>query len=309
MMKKSILLIIIAMVFTQVYSQEWEIEGHEIKVKKTGSKLTLSWDHSDHVLLISADTIYPFNTGFDFAFLLFEQNGKLGVVDPFDLYVIAEAQYESFKLVDAQLPYIFAKENVEYSVLMDNFQPLFKEKFKKIQHLDTPGYSEFLFLVENNDKKGVIDLEGDGIFILKMVYDDIILLPETSLEDIRFHVRKGAKEGICGYGNVILKPKYNEVKQIVGDGPEAYLVKKRNKKGMIIEGYKDHPIIFDKISFVGNAWPSGYIIFEKKGKFDVLEGDSQLNFKPRFDKVWTETKDGKEILYMSKDGEISTINL
>jgi len=305
-MKKNSFIVFLIFLSLQLNAQKWEIKDHGIKIEKKAVQLVLSCSYMDAPLVIEADTVYQVN--WYESYLIFRTNGKLGMINPSDMNVIMKPRFEFLNHFDGEVNFILAKENNKLSLLdAETLKPLFNEKFDKVQVVDSTGYYYDWYLVENNGKKGIINIQ-ERYFFIKMVYDDIIF-ESTERRDIRFLVRKGKKYGIGDCEALVLDAKYDEIKLFMGDcGNASYIVKKGKKYGITKGTYRGYPIVFDKISFVGKKWPYGYMILEKKGRFDVID-DGLKDFEPRFDKVWTEIKDKKETLYMSKDGEVSTINL
>lgn len=286
------------------FAQNWNYPLFNLSVSKKGGNLVLCNLEMDDSLTLKADTIFLLKS-YNFELFLYKKNDMIGIFDPHDFVTRTKPIYSHFTFLDSANQILLLKHKKQYQIVEGtNLTPVFKETFDTIYPIQAQNPHNY-YVVSKKSRKGIISLQLFD-YILPIEFNKIDIL-EVDYNRILTILQKGKKYGAGDYLGIEVQTMYDEVKYIGGSRKHnLFRVKKKNKYGLVYETELRYPTIFDTIEFVGKPWPYGYIILKSEGKYDVAE-DNMLPFKPKYDKVWTEKKENKVIIYMKKDGKTETI--
>jgi len=311
-MKQTLYTIITLFFFSHIQAQEQVIPDPYLKVIRTGGMITLSLYEDEYSITFPGDTVYRLE---QFELMVVIDDGLIGIVDPWDLYVVVEPVLSLLEPFDEET--ILVKKKGKYYVMYP-FEFSFKDpllEFDSIYPFTPPGevvYNDMhMYILENKGKFGLYNTWYGWDEFIPVKYDEIKLLASHEY-GIVYKLRKGKKWGAGDCESYETKIAYDDIDWLIGSCQDNYFrVRKDGKSGLVATwNYGDYvyPPEFDKISFAGTQIGNGYFILKKGDKWDVVD-DSFPLFEPRYDNVHIVETEGLIRISMEADGDISTLEI
>ena len=311
-MKQIITVIICSICLMHIQAQEQIIPDPEFKVIRKDGMITVFTSDDGYSLTFPGDTVYRLE---NFEFMVVVENGKIGIVDPWDMYIVVKPVYTYLAPFD-EISVLVKKKN-KYSLLFPFGDGLDIQymKFDTLYPLTPPGepvYNDMhMYILENKGKFGIYNTWNGPMEYLPVKYDEIRLLASHS-DGIVYKLRKGKKWGAGDCETYETKIMYDDIDWLTGSCADNYFrVEKNGKFGLVTTysyGEYVYSPIFDMISFAGPYAGYGYFILKMGDKYDVVDNDL-IPFQPRYDNVWILEMVGKTRISMQAGDEITTLDI
>jgi hypothetical protein len=312
---KHTLSIIMIIFLSHIYlgAQEQIFPDPDLKVVKKNGEITVSFPDGRHSMSFPGDTVYRLESD---GFMVVVHKGKLGIIDPWDLYWIIEPTYENI-IASFTEETALVKKNGKYSIVIpydDGFdQPYMK--FDTIYPLTPAGEEVYngmhMYVLKNKGKYGLYTAWSGPEEFLPIKFDEIKLLASHS-DGIVYKMRKGKKWGAGDCETYETKIAYDDIHWLTGSCANNYFrIEKKDHYGLVATySYGDYvyPPMYDMISFAGEYIGNGYFILKKGDKYDVVD-DTFPPFQPRYDNVHIMETEGLTRISMEADGKISTLEI
>ncbi|MBL7111730.1 MAG: WG repeat-containing protein [Bacteroidales bacterium] len=310
---KNLLYIIAFFCFVHIQAQEQIIPDPDLKVTKKNGMITVSLpDDNSYSITFPGDTVYRLEI---FNFMVVVNKGKMGIIDPWDLYMVVKPVYSYVAPFDEAS--VLVRRGKKYSIVFPFEDGFDKEYFKidTLYPLTPPGelvYNDMhMYILVNKGKYGIYNTWSGTEEFLPVKYDEIRLIASHD-DGIVYKMRKGKKWGAGDCETYETKIIYDDIDWLTGSCANNYFrVKKDGRFGLVATysyGEYVYPPEFDMVSFAGEYIGNGYFILKMGDKYDVAD-DTFPPFQPRYDNVWLMETDGLTRISMQAGDEISTIEI
>ncbi len=311
-MKHTLFIIITIFCLSYIQAQEQTIPDPDLKVIKKDGVITVSLPDGSYSLTFPGDTVYRLK---QFEFMVVVDKGRMGIIDPWDLYWMVEPVYTCIEPFDEEM--VLVRKKGKYSTVAP-FEDGFNHPYFKVDTLypfTTPGEPVYnnmnMYILENKGKFGLYNTWQYTSEFIPVKFDEIKLLASHE-NGIVYKMRKGKKWGAGDCETYETKIIYDDIEWLTGSCANNYFrVKKDGKKGLVATysyGEYVYPPEFDKVLFAGEYIGNGYFILKKGNKWDVVD-DTFPPFQPRYDNVWLMETDGLTRISMQAGDEISTLDI
>ncbi|MBL7113513.1 MAG: WG repeat-containing protein [Bacteroidales bacterium] len=311
-MKHLLYIIIVFFCFVQIQAQEQIIPDPDLKVIKKDGVITVSLPDDSYSLTFPGDTVYRLQ---QFEHMVVVDKGKMGIIDPWDLYMVVKPVYTFLAPFDNNS--VMVKKKGKYSLVFpfeNGFESEYLE-FDTLYPLTPPGepvYNDMqMYILENKGKYGIYNTWYGPEKYIPVKYDEIKLLASHS-DGIVYKMRKGKKWGAGDCETYETKIIYDDIDWLTGSCSNNYFrIEKDSKFGLVATysyGEYVYPPEFDMVSFAGEYIGNGYFILKSGDKWDVVD-DTFPPFQPRYDNVWLMETDGLTRISMQAGDEITTLEI
>ena len=250
-----------------------------------------------------------FNQGYEY-FSLYTTN-KWGVINQNGEEVIAPSYREMIiipnKSKDVFLCMYNINENNETyqtkAINSKNEQIFMKyQQIEALENIDKNGnvwYEENVLKVRNNNKYGLIDLNGREI--LPCEYEDITVLKGIANS---FIIKRNNKLGLTNEnGSIIIEPSYNEIKNLGETYKEGYItINEEGKYGVVSSTKKQ--ILENKYDEIMQVYLSDSYLVKESDKTKLINSSGEAVLESGFDEIKSKTRNGFIIVKDNLYGEI-----
>lgn len=239
-------------------------------------------------------------------------NGKYGVINSRGKEII-KPTYDEMIIVPNKSKAVFIctydtnYESGTYKtkVLNEKGKEIFTgyDKVEPIALLDNSNnlsYIQTALKVEKNGKYGLINMEGKQI--LNTEYDDIYALKNTENTLI---IKSNENIGVSDeLGNIIIEPKYAEIKAIEDNYKYGYIVKNDDNKFGIIDANKK--VIFEpEFEEIKSIYGAGKYVVKEDGDLRIIDSEKIVALRVGFDDVVSINGDNVVVIKNNKYGVLN----
>lgn len=224
-----------------------------------------------------------------------KEQEKYGVISLDGSKVYLDIKYDEISF-NEQLQEFLVKAESKYGVMSKDGKQIIKLDYDKLQLLDNINN---LYYVEKNGKKGVLDRNGNALGgILYVEYDQVgissNLFPSNNIEnsmllyDNCIPVKKGNKWAIFDKtGKVISDFKWDDL---------GYIETTTNNTNV---SNTNNILLIEEVN--------GIVVCQN-GKYGIVSSEGNLIVNPVYNKIYSETINGKELYYLQFENTVIELN-
>lgn len=231
-------------------------------------------------------------------------NSKWGVIDS-NGDVLIEPQYEEMIVIpNSSKPYFVCTFDVDYATgtyktkVVNEKNELVYSEYENITFMDyfedeSIKYLDNILKVQNNDKYGLISINGNKI--LDCDYEEISILNGVSNSLL---IKKDGLLGLSDYnGNIIIEPKYKDIQAIGNNYKNGYITISTDNLYGIVDFNSN--IIFDnKFLDIKNIYSANKYAVKIENKYKVINKTEKVLLDMEFENI--RDISNNEIIYLNK---------
>lgn len=240
------------------------------------------------------------------------ENGKWGVIDNQGNQIINCDYSDKISIPNQNKPIFICVIGTDYInetystvVLNEKAEPIFTN-YSGVEALENSNeklswYETNLLKYSNNGKYGLIDLDGN--IVLDAIYDNLYLLPGIEKSLI---IEKDGLKGLVNTsaGDVIIEPKYVDIKCCTDSFDHGYVVKNSSNKVGIINIDKKE-ILEEKYDEILPVASDTYYVVRENGNIEIVSNKGEIVLNSGFESVKSISTD---LFIVSKGGKYGIIN-